>query len=261
MDINSLITIGLSPQQAEAYALLIEHGELRPAQAAKDLNLTRTNAYKLLDRLVEMDLAQKIEKANKYTYVLNNPMVLTELTSRYRAKAVERENAVSKLMQELLAKYHVHSDKPDTRVYIGVKDVADAYRAQIQLKENIHFIHTKSDIPLMGFDNMHDLRVAQAQHGNKRQAIMVVSDKTTTINHESHKRSNLDPTWADQDFYSAPVEWSVTESSLLIVLYATEPHAILITDKIVAGAFLQLWQFMDSVLKTMPTHHKHKSKD
>jgi sugar-specific transcriptional regulator TrmB len=44
MDINSLITIGLSPQQAEAYALLIEHGELRPAQAAKDLNLTRTNA-------------------------------------------------------------------------------------------------------------------------------------------------------------------------------------------------------------------------
>lgn len=88
---------------------------------------------------------------------------------------------------------------------------------------------------------------------------MAVSDKTTVINRDSHKRSNLEITWVDDTQYNAPVEWSVTESSLLIVLYATEPHAILITDKIVAGAFMQLWQMLSTLLCQQPTHQKYNS--
>lgn len=259
MDLNSLTAVGLTAPQAEAYALLLETGELRPPEAAARLQITRTNAYKLLDKLVALRLAVKKEEGKKIAYLAANPLALASLTARYRAEAVAREEAASHIMQDLLAKYYSHSDKPEVSVFTGRKQVADAYRQQLNLREDIHFIHTKADVPMMSFDTMHDIRVTPARFGRRRQAIMSAPPTAAgpeDINYKSHTRSNLDITWAESDAYNSPVEWSATKSSLLIVLYATEPHAILIADQVVAGAFLQLWQLLSALLRQQPTHHK-----
>jgi DNA-binding MarR family transcriptional regulator len=254
MDTKSLIATGLTPIQAAAYALLIEVGEVRPAAAATKLNTTRSNAYKVLDRLVELRLATKTEHGKTLAYTVANPIALASLTAQFRAQATAREEAASRIMQDLLEKYQSHSDKPSVSVVTGQKAVAGAYRKQINLNEDIHFIHSDADIPLMGFDTMHDIRMAPASRGKKRSGIMSV-DKGP-VNYAAHERSNLEVTWARKSDYSAPVEWSVTESSLLIVLYATEPHAILIVDKVVSGAFLQLWHLLSTLLQTA-AHHQN----
>lgn len=255
MDLQSLTAIGLSHQQASAYALLIEHGEVKPALAAQRLKTTRTNAYKILDKLVELKLAQKLEQGKTFVYAPSNPMSLATLTANYRAEAVHREEAVAKVMQELLEKYYKHTDSPTTEVVTGRAKVAEAYRKQLKLRENVYFIHTNTDVPMMGFDIMHELRVTPARTDNKRFAIMARPD-SGLVNHAQHQRSNLEITWAQKGLYSAPVEWSVTTSSLLIVLYATEPHAILIVDKVVAGAFLQIWQMLSTLLRQQAAHTK-----
>lgn len=263
MDAQALIAIGLTPMQAEAYVLLIEHGTIKPPDAATLLKTTRTNAYKVLDKLVELQLATKVpnDKGKKNLYAATNPLSLTTLTRQYRAEATAREEAVSNIMHELLAKYHTHADKPQATVVTGRKEVAEAYRKQLSLNENIFFVHTRADIPMMGFDTMHQIRVTPARNGKKRQAIMTAKGKDHgPINYEQHRRSNLEITWALDADYNAPVEWSVTESSLLIVLYATEPHAIFIADKVVAGAFLQLWKLLSSLLQKQPLHQALKSK-
>lgn len=255
MEIDSLVAVGLTPHQAAAYALLIELGQIKPAEAAKRLKLTRTNAYKVFDKLVELKLAEKHEQGKVFTYSAANPLALATLTAEFRAEAVAREEAVSGVMHELLAKYYAHSDKPEVRVYTGRKEVADAYRAQLNLREDIHFIHTRADVAMMGFDTMHELRVTPARHNKKRKGILAVrKDANGPVNYEQHERSNLDVTWANEADYNAPVEWSVTKSSLLIVLYATEPHAILVADPVVAGAFLQLWLLLSTLLRQQPTH-------
>lgn len=254
MELTSLTAIGLTPLQAETYALLIEQGEIKPPEAAKRLKTTRSNAYKVLDKLVSMKLAIKIEQGKKVAYAASNPMAIGALTSRFRAEATAREEAANKIMHELLAKYHTHADKPGVTVVTGRKKVAEAYRQQINLREDIYFIRTKADIPAMGFNVMHDIRVTPARHGKQRCAIMTAPDEKGPINYDQHKRSNLEITWADRSDYTAPVEWSVTDSSLLIVLYATEPHAILIVDSIVAGAFIQLWRMLSTLLQDQKTH-------
>ncbi len=259
MDIQSLTTIGLSQLQAEAYALLIELGEIKPPQAATRLNISRTNAYKLLDKLSEMELAVKEDINNKVTYKAANPIALANLTAAYRAEAVVREEAVSKVIQELLTKYHKHFDQPSVQTFTGKNEVADAYRAQIKLGEDIFFIHTRADVPKMTFGVMHEIRTMPVQNGQKRKGILNTQD--SPVNWESHKRSNLDITWINPMYYNAPVEWSVTDSSLLIVLYASEPHAILITDNVVAMAFKQIFDFLDKILKEMPDHQKNKMTD
>lgn len=252
MDLGSLITIGLSKMAAEAYALLVEYGELKPPAAASMLKLSRTNAYKVLDKLGEMGLAVKEDVDGKVIYRLASPMALTKLTADYRAEAVVREEAMNKILQDLLAKYHSHYEQPDIRTYSGQKEVAAAYRTQIGLGEDIFFIHTKADVPKMTHETMHDIRTMPASRGLKRKGIL--NSPTGRVNWESHRRSKLDITWVDPKLYNAPVEWSITESSLLIVLYASEPYAILITDKVIAGAFMQLFNIINSALIALPGH-------
>lgn len=259
MDTQPLVAIGLTPLQAAAYAELIEYGTVKPPELAIKLNTTRTNAYKLLDKLVELKLAARTESGKKNAYTITSPMALTSLTAQYRAEAVAREEAVSNMMLDLLAKYHVHSDRPDVVVATGRKDVLQAYRTQLALCEDVSFIRTKADILAIGYDAMHDIRITPARHSKRRRAIMTAhSEQAGPINYASHKRSNLEITWAKDSDYDAPVEWSVTDSSLLIVLYASEPHAILITDSIVAGAFLQIFRLLSSLLQSQPLHQALK---
>lgn len=251
MNNEKLIAAGLNEQQATAYALLIEKGSVSPPEAAKALDLSRSNAYKVLDRLVELRLATKTERTKKFVYSPANPMALSNLVAEQRNLATQREEAVNAVLGELLAKYHSHTEQPAIDVVTGRENVAHAYRAQIRQLEPIYFIRSRADIPVMGFDTMHELRVLPARHKIRRFGITPDFSTGTTTNN-GDIRSNLDRTWMKQEDYDAPVEWSVSGSSLLIILFGAEPHAITITNPLIADAFKQLWQLLNGCLQTMP---------
>lgn len=255
MDVSQLTAVGLTTQQAQIYAVLLEHGELKPSQIAKHSGFSRTNAYKILDRLAEMRLVHKEEKGKTYSYSLANPVSLSSLTAQYRAEATAREEAASNILQTLLKKYYKHVEAPHTETAIGKRAVADLYRKQIALDEDLYFIRTPADIPGMGFDTMHDLRVLPERRGKKRYGIMSAPDKGP-INPRQHARSNLEVTWLESGRYTEPVEWSATDSSLLIITFGSEPQAILIVDPLVAAAFLQLWHILNTFIRNSPAHKK-----
>lgn len=251
MNINNLIAVGLSAPQAKAYALLIEHGTVQPSAASEQLGMSRTNTYKVFDKLVEMRLAEKFEQGKKFVYKARNPNSLVDLASEFRAAATAREVATQNLLKELLPAYYGNVQSPTVTVYTGAQKVASAYRKQILLKEDIHFIRTDHDIPTMGFEAMHIIRTAPAANGNQRYGILT-KPNNGPINHDKHKKSKLETHWLQQQDYTAPVEWSITESSLLIVLYgASEPHAIFIDDRQVAAAFLQIWSLVSRLCQTL----------
>ena len=255
MDISKLSTVGLTAIQAEVYVLLIERGELKPTTLTEELKLTRTNSYKLLDRLTEMGLATKIDVDKKFVYRPTNPTALSALADRYRAEATAREEAAHSLIRELLDTYYKHAQKPTVKIFFGKDEVIKAYRLQTKLHEDVYFIRTKADISAMGFETMHDIRLAPGRNNNSRFGIL--GTDTGVINHESHKRGSLTATIMDHRLYYAPVEWSVTDSSLLLVSYAQEPQAILIIDPTIALAFKQLWSLMDTLLREQPTHQQY----
>ena len=263
MDLSKLIAVGLNEQQAQAYALLLEKGSVSPAQAALKLSLSRTNAYKVFDKLVEFQLATKKEEKKKIVYAPANPMSISNLVAEQRNIATQREEAANVLITELLAKYHSHTTQPYANIVTGRTQVADAYRAQIGQKETIYFIRSRADIPIMGFDTMHDIRTSPARFGSKRFGINPDIATSTTQNPSADARSNFKRTWVKQEDYSAPVEWSVSGSTLLIIVFEDEPHAITIESPVIAEAFRQLWHIMDTCLRAMSyykdlprsTHH------
>ncbi len=252
MDINNLITAGLNEQQALAYALLLESGEMSPADAAKKLNITRTNAYKVLDKLVEMGLAVKKDVRKKYVYYPDNPQALSRLVAEQRNIATAREEAVRSIIGELMARYRTHTDQPDVHTVTGREAVANAYRDQVLQKEPIYFLRSRMDIPIMGFEKMHEIRTLPSRFNLDRHGITPDLSTGTTSNKAPDKRSSLTRTWVKQEDYSAPVEWSVSGSNLLIVLFSDEPHAITIDNPLIAESFRQIWQIMNDCLQAMP---------
>jgi len=154
-------------------------------------------------------------------------------------------------MGNLLATYHQRTEQPDTQVVTGRTAVVEAYKQQIRLQEPIYFMRSRADITSLGFDDMHEIRVMPARHGQQRYGI--TPDMTTgPVNPEGDKRSNLRRTWVKHEDYLAPVEWSVSGPTVLIVLFGSEPHAITITSPFIAESFKQMWHIMDTCLRAMP---------
>lgn len=251
---NLLITAGLNELQAKAYILLLDKGSITPPQASKNLGITRTNAYKLLDRLVEMQLARRVEIKKKFTYEPDNPLGLSTLAAEQRNRAAAQENAVKQVLDKLQAQYQQHNEQPSVRVVTGKQAVSDAYRQQIDQLQPIYFVRSRSDIVSMGFDTMHEIRVLPARHNIQRFGITPDITKGP-VNPDSDKRSNLKRTWVKNEDYNTPVEWSVSGSTLLIVVFGNEPHAITISSPLVALAFKQLWAILDSCLRAMPYYN------
>lgn len=248
---NDLVATGLNATQAEAYVLLLKHGSISPPLLAKELKLTRSNAYKVLDQLTELGLVRREDSKKKFVYYPDNPLALTNLVAEQRNIATAREEAVKRIMNDLLATYHKHTEQPDLKVVTGHDEVVEAYHAQIRLLKPVYFIRSRADIAAIGFDDMHEIRVKPQRHGLKRYGI-TPDLATGPVNPESDKRSGLDRTWVKNEDYNAPVEWSVSGSTLLIVLFGAEPHAITITNPVIAEAFLQIWKILNATLKAMP---------
>ena len=250
MDIRSLVATGLTPLQAEAYAQLIEHGQAKPPDLAAALGTTRSNAYKILDKLVELRLATRTEENKKSVYRFSDPMALTQLASDARTKVTAQEEAVRLVMNDLLERYYQKSEQPTVQVVTGRTAVADAYRHQVMPSQPIYFIRSQADIPTMGYETMRDIRVAPARQGQKRYGI--TPDTHAADARYGDTRSELTRTWVRREDYTAPVEWSVCGPTLLIVLFGKEPHAITISNPVVADAFRQLWHILDTTLRAMP---------
>jgi predicted transcriptional regulator len=249
MDKSRLITAGLQPQQAEMYYFLLKEGSVLPPVAATKLKLTRSNAYKILDRLVEFGLANKRQSGKKVIYEPSNPMALTNMVMQVRNKVTAQEDAVKSMLDELLQLYYEKTEQPTTQTVTGHDAVINAYQQQINLRQPVFFVRSQADVSSMGFDEMHKIRMSPAQFNQQRFGI-TPGDMPGAKNLEVDKRSNLNRTWVSREDYTAPVEWSVSGSMLLIVLFGKEPHAITITNPIIADAFRQLWHIMDGGLKS-----------
>lgn len=87
MNENLLINLGLNPTQAKAYLALVRHGSLTPPELAKRTGETRTNAYTILDKLVELGLAKKEDYKKKLRYRVENPVALEKLVKQHRDEA------------------------------------------------------------------------------------------------------------------------------------------------------------------------------
>ncbi len=126
---KTLEKIGLSPKQSFVYLALLDLGEAKMTDIAKQAGMKRPTVYLIIEELELLGLASSVVKGKKKFYAAAHPRRLAELT-KYRAHQVEES------MPELLARYGKDSQKPKVQMFEGVAGIEKAYREAYTLLSN-----------------------------------------------------------------------------------------------------------------------------
>lgn len=251
---QALLNAGLTTLQAHAYMYIIESFPVSPARLAARLKLTRTNAYKLADKLIDMGLVAKSEENKKIVYTPTDPIALSSLVAEARTKMIALEKATREAMR--IVKNRITRDEhAEAKVYQGRDALIELFKEQAALDTDLYFISTPADLPVMGFDTMHQIRRYTGPARATRFGITPdIPGAVTSPKVDSTSR--LIRTWLPRQSYTSPVEWSVCADELRLFVYADEPYIIKVTDKHVADAFRQLWHIIETDQRSSPEYKK-----
>src|SRR3989344_4034564 len=128
MNSSTLTALGLNKSQAKAYMALVQFGSLTPPELSEKINESRTNSYKILERLSELSLAKRNDSQKKITYSANNPVTLESLATQRRDEVLEHEKQVKSAMPTLLNFFYTYSEQPGIRFFQGeegIKQILD----------------------------------------------------------------------------------------------------------------------------------------
>jgi len=251
-----LSAVGLSDTEAKTYTALISRKDWRPADLAKEIKESRTNCYKLLDKLVEYKLAERVDKSKKLHYRSTNPTQLIQLVHEQRANQEKKQRELELSVQSLMGDYLKIHEQAGVRFFQGKDDLENIYADQVATKEPIYFVHTLSGIDFYGYNHMHDLRMMAVNARIPRLALTPDTAKATTDWKETDDRFLLKRTWLESGDYTAPVEWGAYGNKLYMISFGAEAVGMIIESQQIADSFKQLFKLLDRGQRLRPDYNK-----
>ena len=118
---NELKKAGLSDDEAKTYLAALELGEMTISRLAKKSGVNRSTTYFVVDSLMAKGLMSRIRKGKKTFFYAEDPRKIQELLQ-------EKEEAIEKIMPELLAFANLIDRKPDIRYFEGTQGIKEVYK-------------------------------------------------------------------------------------------------------------------------------------
>jgi sugar-specific transcriptional regulator TrmB len=247
-----LSAAGLNETEAKCYTALLEQHDWTPAALAKYVSETRTNCYKILDKLVEYELAERFDKNKKLHYKATNPSHLLELARQRREAHDKAEQALENNAQKLFTSYYKVNEQPGVRYYRGEAELKEIYFDQIRTKEPIYIIRPDYNMDVYDFEYMSEIRHMARKAGIQRFAITPDRPKAPKNYKESDPYMILTRTWLPAGDYTAPVEWNAYGDKLAIMSFGNEAIGTIIESPQIAESFRQLYRLLEEGLRNRP---------
>ena len=259
MTINQLVEIGLAEPQAKAYLTLLKYCKISPPELAKLIGETRTNTYSLLDKLVQLNLAQLV-KSQKKLYKATNPSSLENFAKIQRDIAVEKEEKARQLLPELMNMYFKIDNEPGIRFFKGKEEIKKIFQEQLETRKTIYLIRSPADIKYYDFDFVSNIRLAAAKFGIRRYGI-TPDIKETNPDREADRKSNLDRTWVDAKDYDAKVEWTIFGDKVSVISFGKEGVGMIIESPQIAESMRQIFELAKAGAKARYPKPKYGYKE
>lgn len=252
----NLSAAGLNETEATVYQILLSKKEWKPAELAKNVGESRTNTYKILDKLVHNGLAEKYDKQKKLHYRATNPTRLLQLAQDIRSNRQQNEKELELSAQNLLNSYIKTHEQPGIRFYIGKKQIEQVYQDQVNDAKPIYFMLSPKAIDFYGFETMHKIRLLAAEACIPRFAITPDNAAAPVDYIESDKHFHLTRTWLENDDYTAPFEWGVYGDKVYFVTFGEDAMGMIIESKAMAIGFMQIFRLIDKGQRAQKKYHE-----
>jgi sugar-specific transcriptional regulator TrmB len=243
MNIETLTNVGLTIPQAKAYITLIREGSLTPPELAAKISESRTNAYKILDRLVDMGVARKATKNKRVAYHPENPISLESAAKHARDKALQHEKQVKDAMPLLLNYFYTYAEQPGVRFFQGKDGVREVFNDTLRTGKTIYLIRSPGDVPFYDEDFFATYRAKRAKLGIKTHAL-TVDIPSAVHDPKLDEHNKFIRTWLSPESYTAPVEYDIYGDKVAIISYGQEAMGIIIDSPQIAESFRQLFGLM-----------------
>lgn len=253
MDVTTLVDMGLSPAQAKTYKILVESSSSTAPRLSLKIEETRTNTYKLLDKLCELGLATKEEVGKKLTYFPASPGALERLIESKTAAIELQARKLKANLPSMLSYYLEHTEQPSIRYYQGLKGIEEIYQDQLDERSDIYLIRSWKDRDLFPAGTFSIWRKRPALYGLK--TIVLAPDvEDANPSKEQDKKFLHERTWIKAEDYTAPVEWDIYGNKVSIISFGTEAMGIVIESEQIADSMRQLFQIIQKGLKSDPEY-------
>lgn len=134
-----LKNIGLSSEQIAVYQALLEYGKMPASTIASKTGISRVITYKLLDQLVSLGIAEKIEIPKSVaTFAPADPENLKNLVSKKKQELVTLETNCEAAISLLKPQFNILRDKPGVRFYEGPAGVQKVLEDSLFAEEVIY---------------------------------------------------------------------------------------------------------------------------
>ncbi len=243
MNTEILTKAGLSNTQAKAYIALIKNGSLSAPELSKLIEEKRTNCYMILDKLVELGLAERKGSPKKYRYVPTNPTSVNRLVEGKRAEVIETEQQIKNAMPQLLSYFYTYSNQPGIRYFEGRNGILQMYEDQLKVKKDIYFIRSEGDVNLLG-DKMYEIIEKRSKLGIHVHGIEEGSEKLKHFSEENDERLGREMSFYPLGAYTEPVNLYTYGDKTAIISYGKEVVGTIIESPQIAAAMRQLFQLM-----------------
>lgn len=247
MDTKTLTEIGLTPSQAKVYLILVQYGSISPPDLATKAKETRSNAYKILDRLVELGLATKSEASKKAVYRVANPIALEALAKQQRDSAMEQEKRVKLAMPTLLNFFYTYSEQPGVRFFQGKEGVAQILDDILRTHQDVYLVRSPADNAFYDSEVFENFKKKRAKLGIQTYAL---TPDTPTANRDTAvDAANLfTRTWLPAGGYEGSADWYMYGNKLAIISYGEEGIGMIIESPLIADSFKQLFVLFQTLL-------------
>ncbi len=153
MDIEPLLSLGLTKTEAKIYIDLLELGPSLVGTLSKKTGFHRRSLYDALERLINKGLVSYITTNNRKYFEAADPSTLLELQK-------EQEHRIKDLLPELNLKKQMSKDDNDTTFFRGVQGLKSVFNDQLKERKEILVFgacHGPDKVEILVFGGCHGL--------------------------------------------------------------------------------------------------------
>ncbi|MFA5131512.1 MAG: helix-turn-helix domain-containing protein [Patescibacteria group bacterium] len=251
MNEKILISLGLSGVQAEVFSCLLQNGPQKASDIAKLTKRPRGVAYKGLEELISLGLANKKEaKAGIAVFAAEHPSNLEKVIEQKEKDLAKTKSAFASSLPDLISTFNLVSNKPGVRFYEGEEGIKKSLEDTLNCQD---IIYTFADIEAVE-KNVKEINDAYAKKREKAQIKKRVIVADTPFNRSYLKNYNGTITefrFLPKDFYSFNSGVQIYENKVSYqVISAENKMAIIIEDKNIYQMNKLLFEFIWEKLAT-----------
>ncbi len=234
MDLEKLVEVGLTRNEAMVYISLLELGETKTGALVKKTGMHRVLIYDALESLIKKGLVSYVIKENIKYFEATDPQRLVDFIK-------EKEDLANSLLPALMAKKSLSKTKQQVSVYEGIRGLKSALNNMLkELSPNgVHRVFASGNMAdKLGINYYKFYQKIKKQN---KIATFVVYDESFRA-----KKDIINLTVGKIRFYKMshfPTDTWIYNDKVLIVNYMADPPvAILIESKETAESYRNLFE-------------------